>query len=585
MDHSSFPFTRKRPGNRYGRYFILFPLQLILFFATTPGNPYWLPVKKLLLENSIEPTDLYIIKNASGSSSFRIDLLLERPLTSIDYILQIAEVSHKPDWPLLLNQQPISEVYPASIKNLTELIGFLEAYDQDMNQILQKLHQKILSHLPSDYLEYWTRHIFNQNPGTQSLIEQERMDSLYFSILDSISNRELVQPLYKALKLIGLMEQKKITFKIKNSPQTIDYPQGRVVIGTLGDDIYTEPVWLIIDPGGNDRYSFSRGMPMFHNQFIIDIQGNDEYNGSRELSLNAAYMNSNILIDLAGDDHYTAESASIGSALMGNCVLYDGMGNDTYQIEKYGQSFAFLGNAILWDRQGNDHYQGGCFIQASAFPQGLAILLDQDGDDEYISQGIQPDIRDTSAYDTFGQGYGMGFRPWCHGGCGMLIDINGNDYYWGSYFAQGCGYWKSVGILIDKTGDDQYQARRYAQGAGIHLAAGLLLDQDGNDSYQSWGVSQGCGYDYALGCLIDENGSDDYRAEWYSMAAADKNGCGILIDTKGSNQFITLQANCLAFADTARATCSFSLFLYDSLFSQCISQPHTPRAIGLGYEK
>jgi len=93
-------------------------------------------------------------------------------------------------------------------------------------------------------------------------------------------------------------------------------------------------------------------------------------------------------------------------------------------------------------------------------------------------------------------------------GCGLLIDMAGDDEYIGTQWAQGCGYF-GCGALLDMAGDDTYRGLELCQGAAI-FGTGMLVDYAGNDRMEGQMKCQAFGGAHAVGLLIDVAG-DDYR--------------------------------------------------------------------------
>ncbi len=243
-------------------------------------------------------------------------------------------------------------------------------------------------------------------------------------------------------------------------------------------------------------------------------------------------------------------------------LLVTGEGDGTYDEQ-----------AAIWiDLGGNDLYRGFC--------GGTPYTL-QNGDEHVFAQGrigVHIDLGgdDTYLRNTPGA-IGSGF---CGGGC--LIDLDGDDRYYGDKLCQGAAYFGigtlidmhgndlflahensqgfgvfGAGLLYDATGDDIYQGARYVQGVGMTKGLGILADHEGNDSYtasfkspsgygneDTWdGWSQGVGMGFrrvsagGIGLLIDRNGDDRYKAGNFSQACGYFFGLGILDDGGGDDVF------------------------------------------------
>lgn len=326
----------------------------------------------------------------------------------------------------------------------------------------------------------------------------------------------------------------------------LETPIGKVLIGGPGNNEYREDAAIILDVGGDDRYlgraaGNSREHPF---TIIIDFAGNDIYASSEDFVQGSGILGAGILIDLKGDDLYSAGNYSQGMGFLGAGLLVDLAGHDVYKSDAVSQGAGVFGVGILAEGGGNDDYSATRFSQAFGFVKGYGAIVEAGGADKYFAGGKYADFRaPEKSYESLSQGFGLGLRPGetsvgASGGIGILADAAGNDTYIGDYFSQGSSYWFALGILADRKGHDTYVSGRYSQGAGIHLSAGILMDGEGDDQYLAYfGVSQGCGHDYAVGILMDNGGNDRYIGGVISQGAGNDNGVGILDDNGGDDEY------------------------------------------------
>jgi len=317
---------------------------------------------------------------------------------------------------------------------------------------------------------------------------------------------------------------------------------GRVVIGGSGTNIYDGDYAVILDVGGNDRYSgrFASGIGVIHNAFsvVIDLGGDDLYSSEKVCNIGSGIFGCGILVDLNGDDVYRGFHNSIASGLFGTGIIVDCAGKDFYEAGYFSEGAGFVGIGMLYDEEGDDIFRGFDWTQGLGSTFGYGILVNKGGNDIYIAGGryIHHPLLPND-YRSFAQGFGMGFRPDAGGGIGFLYDTKGNDFYNAEVFAQGTSYWYSLGMLFDREGNDYYNACEYAQGAGIHLSIGILLDNEGNDHYFSrLGPSQGEGHDLSVGILIDKKGNDSYVVSG-GQGVGLTNSVGIFLDCEGNDLY------------------------------------------------
>ncbi len=323
-----------------------------------------------------------------------------------------------------------------------------------------------------------------------------------------------------------------------------DTPYGKIVIAGTVDNIHTVDCAVIYDLGGNDLYLNNQAGSVpgkIPTAIIVDYAGNDSYESTDPLTQGAGNFGVGILRDLAGNDQYVGIRAVQGSAFGGIGMLIDEDGDDTYRAMTMAQGAAFFGAGILADRRGNDRYEAHQCAQAVGFTGGAGLLLDFDGDDSYYCKGSQQTGYQTRGhFEGWGQGIGIGMRPYTSGGTGVLYDAGGRNRFEAGTFSQGGGYYYAYGLLYkDGDGDDLYIGTRYAQGFGVHQALGAFIEAGGNDTYRTThAVAQGLAWDEAVGLFIDEKGDDKYDGgTFFSLGAVSHNALCLFWDRGGRDHY------------------------------------------------
>lgn len=339
-------------------------------------------------------------------------------------------------------------------------------------------------------------------------------------------------------------------------------PAGRIAFGTAGPDTYRGRYAFIFDPGGDDTYELEYD-PAHPSRIIIDLEGDDHYSARGNAALAGGLWGTQILCDLSGNDVYSAKSLDLGAGMFGWGLLIDGAGDDLYFGDTFVQGAGAFGFGALIDSAGHDTYRAALFAQGFGFTGGVGALLDHTGNDQYAAGGKYKDVlRYVDHYLSLSQGFAYGIRPFLSGGVGLLLDGAGNDDYAADIFAQGASYWWGIGGLWDGAGNDRYMAFQYAQGAATHMTAALLVDEQGDDVYFSKGVSQGCGHDLAAGLLWDLSGNDAYTAFDLSQGAGSANGFGALFDATGDDRYyVASRVNTQGYGNPRRDYGSIGLFL------------------------
>ncbi len=378
-----------------------------------------------------------------------------------------------------------------------------------------------------------------------------------------------------------------------DQPLVVETEQGRIAIGTLGDDVYEGEYAVLIDPGGNDRYlncrigaadgARDRAIGLF-----VDLGGDDVYAcGDTNFTLGAAILGVAAFYDLgAGNDRYEGGHATLGAAMGGIAVFYDDGGADTYAGKTFTQGAAGFGLGLHLDAStqaapattpdegtpdpveiglfDNDMYKAWANAQAFARCRGIALCINERGNEVYHAGGVYlhaPLFKDR--YQSFSQGFAIGQRNIDYaGGIALLADYAGNDRYLGDIYNQGVGYWYAAGLLYDGGGNDVYEMTQYGQGSGIHLAVGGLVDEGGNDTYvMHAGLGQGGSHDYAVSILHDRGGNDRYLGSTSCNGSGLTNSVGLHIDRAGDDVYAGRKKGGVNFGRPARGFSSLGLLI------------------------
>ena len=142
--------------------------------------------------------------------------------------------------------------------------------------------------------------------------------------------------------------------------------------GRENQHTYDGPILLIIDTGGDDRYTsaganFDADHPV---SVALDLAGNDRYQAGPGSTgtFGAGLLGIGILEDDGGNDVYEGGGCSQGVGLFGIGILIDGAGDDAYRAVDAAQASAVAGYGLLIDRAGNDRYESYRYSQATRAP-------------------------------------------------------------------------------------------------------------------------------------------------------------------------------------------------------------------------
>ena len=319
-------------------------------------------------------------------------------------------------------------------------------------------------------------------------------------------------------------------------------PWGEIVFAGRADGVLRSRTLLFLaDLGGNDFHGIDGGAPFLgHPQFVVDFAGDDRYESTAPGGYGAGVGRAAIVVDFAGDDRYQSGGQGQGHALFGVGALLDWAGDDHYDARHHAQGAAWHGVGLLFDGGGNDRYRVEALGQGVGLPQGIGVLWDVDGDDDYAAVGGAPTNYGTPGLaDAWAQGVARGLRGIAPGGVGLLADFGGNDRYDAGSFAQGGGYYRGVGQLLDYGGGrDFFFGSRYNAGWGAHGGVGRFFNAAGDDQYATRHiVAAGAAWDYSLAIFHDAAGDDAYRLPGFSFGAAAHRSLGMFVDGGGNDQY------------------------------------------------
>ncbi|MBW2115997.1 MAG: hypothetical protein JRH04_14480, partial [Deltaproteobacteria bacterium] len=300
-------------------------------------------------------------------------------------------------------------------------------------------------------------------------------------------------------------------------------PIGRIVVLGQNDDVYAGNGALVIDLGGDDRYTGPIAVGHLvpgRVAIAIDITGNDIYDaGKKPFSQGCGCLGVGILVDISGDDKYLAGDMAQGCGIYGIGLLTDLGGKDTYTMGLMGQGFGVFGLGLLLDTNGDDRYVITGLGQGTGSTMGYGCLCDLSGNDKYLAN--RNTRRGHLIPDEWChvQGSGLSIRSpdWIkrfslYGGIGLLTDKTGNDLYFASDGnCMGSSYFMSIGSLVDHEGNDIYIPKNgYGLCYAVHLSNAILIDRKGNDLYFGGTHTGGVASDRSIAIFVDYSGDDTY---------------------------------------------------------------------------
>lgn len=155
----------------------------------------------------------------------------------------------------------------------------------------------------------------------------------------------------------------------------------------------SEGVAVLVDGGGDDRYTLSDAPLLFPSAQLADSNTSMGQGAGRGLRSDgrpggvSTTGGTGLLLDVAGDDHYTAQVFAQGMGYHeGLGMLLDGGGQDTFEAAWYAMGAAAHNAAGLLVQRGggDDHYSARhSAALGAAHDFSVAVFVDQGGDDDY----------------------------------------------------------------------------------------------------------------------------------------------------------------------------------------------------------
>lgn len=570
------------------RLLLLFFLLLVLIPCPAEAEDIDFLTPQYLWDSVYIDSALTYLKMTRADVSFHFDNFAYQNLTITDSLFKNIEPFFSLQDSMIYNlenQMKSIEFYSSLIENVNdslELYIYEPASEDFISEITEtakkhkQLYNKIFKDLDADekkfLLEMWTNFIIDSEEETQ----EETDDSKPELVRIKEAEHEYYKTLLKLIKTADKLKLKNLVYAeilsasfyyywqnnfediLKLEKNIYDTDFGKVILSGNEKNNYDSSYLCIIDTAGDDSYNLSR-IDTFSFRFIFDLKGDDKYYGS----FAGGFLGSDFLYDESGDDFYKGNMVSSGAGFFGIGVLDDLNGEDIYSSDIFSQGAGCFGIGVLSDSGfGNDVYKGANNCQGYGNTKGVGVIQDLSGNETYtIKNAVKDGLRYDKHNQTFGQGMGMGNRPFFGGGIGVLNDFSGNDNYICDIFGQASAYWYSIGILADRSGNDYYNGYQYVQGSGVHFGFAALFDYHGEDYYTANGVSQGCGHDVAAGILFDLQGDDFYSCEGLSQGGGNANAVSILIDANGDDVYASKKYNVQGYSDRRRGFGYIGMFI------------------------
>lgn len=277
---------------------------------------------------------------------------------------------------------------------------------------------------------------------------------------------------------------------------------------------------LLVDGGGNDEFvatGHAQGFAAGGTALLVSMEGNDTFQALTHAQASGGPEGAAVLLDVTGSDRYVLANQPLfrPSAQLAdrNLSMGQGAGSGLRADLTDGRSVSG-GVGMLLDLAGDDRYTAQVFTQGAAFFEGAGILIDGGGRDVFeaawyaagasahqavgvfVARGAEDDLYSASHSTSLGAAHDYS--------AAFFIDEGGNDHYALGDLGIGAAHDNSMSVFVDESGDDRYVVRGttctafgaarldgWSASRGNALNTGLFLDLSGTDEYQSACIGPG----------------------------------------------------------------------------------------------
>jgi hypothetical protein len=353
--------------------------------------------------------------------------------------------------------------------------------------------------------------------------------------------------------LIDLRDKQKFNFNQKFGFE-FETPLGCVVLngGTPGHTYPAgRPYLIILDTAGHAMFNAGAETSGINNpvSVLINMGGNSTYENASptEGHFGCGILGYGYLVDMAGNSKFVSKSLTQGCGFYGIGALLNLGGNNVYDAFTGAQGAGFFGVGTLVNAKGGNTYHVYQQGQGYGYVRGCGILLDIEGNDTYVAEDKDikfPAAQSKEHNSSLAQGFGFGKRAdytdghSLAGGVGILVNGGDDNKFSCGIFGQGAGYWYGTGILAALGKHNEYDGVWYVQASAAHFAIGSLYQAGGGNHFKAtMNMAQGAGHDFSIGFLVNKGGDTVYDAPNLSLGGGNANGIGILWDQASGNTY------------------------------------------------
>ena len=231
---------------------------------------------------------------------------------------------------------------------------------------------------------------------------------------------------------------------------------------------------LLVDNGGNNQFhasGYAQAYALGGIAVLHSGSGQDEFTAQTHAQASAGPEGVAVLLDTAGDDHYTLVNTTplarpSPQLPSHNTSMGQGAGRGVRADFSDGRSTTG-GIGMLIDLAGNDHYTAQVFAQGVGYHEGVGLLVDDGGNNHFnaawyamgaaahrsvgvlLNRGTGNDRYHASHSTSIGAAHDFSVA--------FFLDQGGNDSYRLGDLGLGAAHDNSTALFVDASGDDTYQ--------------------------------------------------------------------------------------------------------------------------------
>jgi len=266
---------------------------------------------------------------------------------------------------------------------------------------------------------------------------------------------------------------------------------------------------LLVDRAGANRFvatGHAQGYALGGFALLASSPGNDEFLAQTHAQASAGPEGVAVLVDPAGDDRYTLGNEPLlrpsPQLPTHNTSMGQGAGRGLRPVAPGGLS-ASGGIGALIDLEGNDHYTAQVFAQGAGYHEGLGVLIDGGGTDRFDAawyamgaaahQAAGVLLKRGGGNDRYRVTHSTSLGAAHDLSAAVFLDEGGDDDYTLGDLGFGASHDHGVAAFVDLGGRDRYEVGAAACRAfgvversepdlpGAARAAGIFIDTDDAD--------------------------------------------------------------------------------------------------------